>query len=136
MSITEELHTGEKIIKEIKPSRLYYFLDYVLGFILLFVFFIGILLIILAELMRRANTYYITNKRIIHEFTFLSRKISSTTYNKIQDIHMTQNIIERIFGIGTIHLNTAGTHFIEIRFKGVKDPISVKRLLETYFMKK
>ena len=87
-------------------------------------------------MVRRGNTYYITNKRVIHEFTFLSRKISSTTYDKIQDIHMTQNLIERIFGIGTIHINTAGTHFIEIKFKGIKEPISIKRLVETYYIKK
>lgn len=136
MTISEELHKGEKIIKELKPSRLAYLGGYILGAILIFLFFIGILIIILVELVRRGNTYFITNKRVIHEFTFLSRKISSTTYDKIQDIHMTQNIIERIFGIGTIHINTAGTHFIEIKFKGIKEPISIKRMLERYFMKK
>ena len=109
---------------------------YIIGIFFIFIFFIGILIIILVELIRRGNTYYITNKRVIHEFTFLSRKISSTTYDKIQDIHMTQNLIERIFGIGTIHINTAGTHFIEIKFKGIKEPISIKRLVETHYIKK
>ena len=135
MTISEELHTGEKIIKELKPSRLAYLSGYALGIIFLFMFFIGILIIILTELLRRANTYYITNKRVIHEFTFLSRKISSTSYDKIQDLHMSQNIIERIFGIGTIHINTAGTHFIEIRFRGVKEPVSIKRMIEEKIMK-
>lgn len=136
MTILEELHTGEKILKELKPSRWYYLGGYILGFLLIFAYFIGVLIIILIEFVRRGNSYYITNKRAIHEFTFLSRKISSTTYDKIQDLHMTQNIIERLVGIGTIHINTAGTHFIEIKFKGVKEPISIKRLLESHLMKK
>jgi uncharacterized membrane protein YdbT with pleckstrin-like domain len=91
---------------------------------------LGILIIIFTELIRRANTFYITDKRVIREFTFLSRKISSTTYDKIQDIHMTQGITERIIGIGTIHINTAGTTFIGLIFKGISNPISVKRMIE------
>ena len=129
MAITEEIHKNEKIIKTIKPSRWTYLSAYLIG-ILTFWFFLGIIFIVIAELLRRANTYYITSKRLIHEYTLLSRKTSSTSYDKIQDLHTTQNIIERIVGIGTIHINTAGTHFIEIKFKGVPDPFSVKRMID------
>lgn|SRR3989344_3280130 len=135
MTLTEEMHKGEKILKTLKPSPWAYFGWYFLGVILLFAFFSGIIIIILAELVRRGNTYYITDKRVIHEFTFLSRKISSCTYDKIQDIHLTQSLVERIVGVGTVHINTAGTHFIEIRFRGVKEPVSIKRMIEEKIMK-
>lgn len=133
MSIGEELHKGEKIKKELGIHPLEYSGFYVLGIVLALTVvgaIIGIPIIIITELIRRGNKYYITDKRIIHQFTFLSRKTSSAFYDKIQDIHFTQGVSERIFGIGKIHINTAGTHLIEIVFKGVQNPISVKRMIE------
>ena len=133
MSIGEELHKGEKIEKELGIHPLEYLGFYVLGIVLALTVvgaIIGIPIIIITELIRRGNKYYITDKRIIHQFTFLSRKTSSAFYDKIQDIHFTQGVSERIFGIGKIHINTAGTHLIEIVFKGVQNPISVKRMIE------
>ena len=95
---------------------------------------IPILIIVITELVRRGNTYYITDRRTLHEFTFLIREFSSASYDKIQDLHITQGIIERVVGIGTIHIDTAGTTFIEVRFKGVSNPVSVKRIIEERMM--
>tara|TARA_Y100000310_G_scaffold30045_1_gene28579 strand:+ start:2912 stop:3331 length:420 start_codon:yes stop_codon:yes gene_type:complete len=139
MSISEELQKGEKIQKELGIHPLEYLGTYILGGILILTVFgaiIGIPLIIIAEFVRRGNKYYITDKRIIHQFTFLSRKTSSALYGKIQDIHFTQGLIERIFGIGKVHINTAGTHLVEIVFKGVQNPVNVKRLIEINMLKK
>jgi uncharacterized membrane protein YdbT with pleckstrin-like domain len=131
MTISEELHEGEKLLKTLKPSRWGYFWWYLLGAIMMILVIpVGIIVIILIELIRRGHTFYITDKRVIHEFTFLSRKISSSMYDKIQDIHMSQGIIERMVGIGTIHIDTAGTTVIEIRFRGISNPVSVKRMIE------
>jgi len=123
------MHKNEKILKAIKPSRWEFLVWYLIGILTIW-FIIGIVFIIMAELLRGANTYYITSKRVIHEYTLLSRKTSSASYDKIQDLHTSQNIIERIIGIGTIHINTAGTHFVEIAFKGVSEPFSVKRMID------
>lgn len=137
--IGEELHNGEKIEKMFGVHPIAYLGLYIVGAILcLTIFFaiIGIPLIVISEFYRRGNTYYLTNKRVIHQFTFLSRQTSSALYGKIQDIHFTQNLIERIFGIGKVHINTAGTIVIEIIFKGVQDPVNVKRMIEEHMIKK
>jgi len=135
MTISEEMHKGEKIIKVMTPSRWAYFWLYLFGILLIVLLGLGIIIIIITELVRRGNKFYITDKRLIHEYTFLSRKISSTLYDKIQDLHFTQGLIERIVGIGTIHINTAGTTFIEIKFIGVQNPVSVKRIIEEKMLK-
>ncbi len=136
MSISEEMHKGEKIIKEMTPSRWSYFYFYLIGILTIIIFGLGIVIIIITELVRKGNKFYITDKRVIHEFTFLSRKISSALYEKIQDLHFTQNMIERVVGIGTVHINTAGTTFIEIKFKGVQNPVSVKRMIEEKMLRR
>lgn len=153
--ISKGIHKGEKILKTLKPSRWAYFRGHFFGVLLLIagliaiamfagiVNFIGIVVVVLAiiiliinEMIRKANTFYITNERLIHEFAFLSRKISSTTYDRIQDLHIIQSITDRIVGIGTIHINTAGTHFIEIKFFNISKPVAIKRFIEGKLIKK
>lgn len=128
MTLSKELHKGEKIIKSLKPSRWAYLIWYLLGVFSLVSFF-GIIILIMTELVRNANNYYITNKRIVHVYTFLSKKISSIPNGKIQDLHMRQNIIDRLFGIGTIYINSAGSGNIEMRLRGLKNPEQVKKLI-------
>ena len=137
--ISEEMHDGEKIEKEFGIHPLQYFWLYLIGAIFILTIqgaFIGIPLIIIVELMRRGNKYYITDKRVIHQFTFISRKTSAALYDKIQDIHFTQGCLERIFGIGKVHINTAGTHLVEIVFAGVQNPVNIKRMIEEHMIKK
>lgn len=139
----EKIHKNEKIIKILNPSRWYYFWYYFLGIVLTIIgiFFplvlpIGLITIIVTELIRRAYKFYITNQRLIYEFDFLSREIYSTTYKKIQDIYFTQGLIERLAKIGTIYINTAGTHSMEIIFFGIKNPLIIKSIIEKNILKK
>jgi len=136
MTILEEMREGEKILKQIKPSHWAFIIWYILGIVFLLAFGLGIIIIIIAFCLRRGTTFYITDERVIYEVTFLSRQISSTTYDKIQDLHLSQGIFERIVGMGTIHINTAGTHFVEIKFFGIENPMSIKRMIEEHIMKK
>ncbi len=136
----EDLHKGEKIEEQTMPDAWAYLNHWIVGgflcIITLFLFAIpGIIYIVIADQVRKGNKYYITNKRVIHEFTFLSRKVSGTFYDKIQDVHLTQNLIERMFNIGTIHINTAGSHNIEVVFKGVKHPRAIRKHIEKHIAK-
>jgi len=136
MTISEEMRKGEKVLKEIKPSHWAFLIWYIMGIVFLPVLGIGLVVIIIALLVRSGTTFYITDERVIYELTFLSRKISSATYDKIQDLHFTQGILGRIAGFGTIHINTAGTFFVEIKFFGVNNPVSVKRMIEEHMVKR
>jgi len=120
----------EKILKEIKPSHWAYLGWYLLGLLTVPFFGLGFVLIIFTFFLRGAHTFYLTDKKVIHEFTFLSRKISSAPYERIQDLHLTQNLIERILNIGTLHINTAGTSRMEIKLFGIKNPEEIKKIIE------
>ena len=136
MNIEEMLQKGEKIVEIYYPSRWIYLKYYLIGIILLLLPFpiafraIGIIPILIAELLKRGNRYIITTERVIHEYTFLSRSIRTAPYSQIQDIHLTQSFAERLVGIGTININTAGGPEMEVIFKGVKKPLQVKKLIE------
>ena len=148
MTLQEELHPHEKIIKVLKPSFWGYFWFYVFGLLLIIIpykmyhdlafFFgpVGVIFILWTELRRRGTTYYISNKRLIYELKFITRNISSTVYPRIQDLRMTQGIIDRIVGTGKIWINTAGTVSVEMMWRGVTSPIDIKRLIESHMMGK
>ena len=144
VAIQEDLHEGEKIVLETHPHRWVYASWYAVGVVLLFSVYglfigmpylafgalIGLLVIIIAGFLRRADKYYITDKRVIHEYRMITRKVSSAFYSKIQDLHFTQNLFERLMGIGTVHINTAGGAEVEISFKGITP--AVKRVIEEH----
>jgi uncharacterized membrane protein YdbT with pleckstrin-like domain len=90
----------------------------------------GVLIILITEIIRRSNKYFLTDRRIIHEFTLLSRKTSTVPYEKIRSLDFKQTLIERIFGIGTICIDTAGLGYADVEFKGISDPLGIKKLIE------
>lgn len=79
------------------------------------------------EVFRRANDYYVTNQRVLKTYSLISRSIESAPYNRMQDVTMNQNALERIFDVGSIHVNTAGTGGVEIIIRDVGEPLEVKR---------
>jgi uncharacterized membrane protein YdbT with pleckstrin-like domain len=131
---------GENIIEKHNPHPLAYFFYYLGGATLIFLsffsgdggtkistFLVGILVIGISELLRRAETFYITETGVSREFRFVSTARTFAEYIKIQDINVFQNIIDRIFGIGTVSINTAGSPHAEIVFRGVKNPYAIEQ---------
>ena len=134
MGIEANLYEGEQVVRKFHPSWKNYWFWYLLGVIMLitilFTIF-GILLIIVVELERRSTTYLVTDKRVIAERGLLSKKTNSTLYNKITDIETSQSFFQRIFNIGSIQINTAGSTEPEIIVRGVSPLQGVKKEIET-----
>ncbi len=99
--------------------------------VLLIIF--GFSAIAIVELLRVIHIYYITDKRVIEEFVFLSRRVASCEHSQIQNINSVQGVTERIAGIGNLEFHTAGwgeSNRPEICFRGVNEPM----LLKTHIM--
>ncbi len=128
---------NEQIIKKFHPDPLYFLIFYFLGIIfLIFSFFffwyislLGILIIFLGEIARRAETFYISEKGVTREYRLLSTSKEYAEYEKIQDMKVDQSFFENIFGIGDIHINTAGSSNIEINFRGIKSPYEIEKII-------
>ncbi|MBI2056995.1 PH domain-containing protein [Candidatus Pacearchaeota archaeon] len=121
MTIKDDLQTGEKIELQVHPSPWSYFWKYILGW---FLFVVGLFIF---EWSRRSTNYSVTNKRIIYEYTFMSRKMTSINYSNIRDIHLRQSFTQRIFNIGDIYIDTSGSSGTEMVIKGIKNPREFKR---------
>lgn len=79
------------------------------------------------------NTYYgYSNKRILHRTGFFGIDFKTVDYDKIQNIEVNVNPLERLFNVGSIKIfsgeiiqsrDTAQSHYTI--FKAIKDPYDV-----------
>ena len=103
-------------------SRLRYFLIYLIVIILLVLSFIiykeasfkmpsiiiSLILVIIAEIFTRATDLIIEEDHITNEVGILSKKTIRIHYFDISDVTIDQSFIQRILGIGDIHINSSG----------------------------
>lgn len=122
------LQKGESIKKFFHPSPLKYWFWYLIGVVLL-VAIIGIPILLVVELYRRGHKYFITNKRIISQFTFLSRDINEVSWDLVTRVSISQSLLSRILHIGTVNVETASGEIIE--FDGIGSPKNVKNTVMT-----
>ncbi len=130
------------------PTRLAYFLWYIVAIIIIavgillffniipissfirgyeyyfLIFFtaVGIILIGIAEIFRRTDKYAITNFRVIEKKGIINIKENSIYWEKIANYSLTQNLFERVFRVGTIKLWSMGGGG-----EGVNAEVTIKR---------
>jgi uncharacterized membrane protein YdbT with pleckstrin-like domain len=160
-----QLQKGEKIIKEIKPLPVlqwYFFLRsfLVIFFVLIWfiwIFFlvpmfslIGLLIIgaclvlifLISRNMYHYQYYWITNKRVIYRRGILGYTISSIPLERISDVIVTRTFLERIFGFGSVLVQSLAGQITYQRLGAegsllaVPDPEGTQRLIFEMIRKK
>lgn len=127
------------------PHPLLYFWYYLSGFcsfiialfgiflwsgLFIFLLILSFIYFFLIELLRRAHTFYVTKTCIIKQYKLFVKRKKSILYDRIQFVYYSQSIVGRIFGYGTLFISTSGTGDIEVQFEGIKDPSSIKILIQ------
>jgi len=103
-----------------------------------FIPFIGLVFIIIAGLLRKVDTYYITNYRIVEKRGIINTKEDSINWEKISNYSLTQSAIDRIFNIGTVRLYSMGgiEEEAEVTIKRAPHIHKIKALLEKLIERK
>jgi hypothetical protein len=113
--------------------------DFAPRFALIYGYVDGLVTILVAELYRRAFSYYISDLRIVIRYKLLSSKEVNLRFEKIEDWKITRSLSWRILGVGTIRpytgtedgkadLNRAFDAPDECLY-GIWDPENIKKLL-------
>lgn len=94
----------------------------------------GLLVILIALFyylfyIKRAYRYAFTNKRVLAKRGWLSTILISIEYEKITDILVKQNFLDKSFDVGVLAINTAGTGGHELVLKNIGEPYRVKQEL-------
>jgi uncharacterized membrane protein YdbT with pleckstrin-like domain len=108
------------------------FIDEEAGYVgLLALGLLGVALVILAApfLSAISTKYVVTSKSVRQRQGLLSKKTSEIELADIRNIQVTQGVIDRLLGIGTVGVSTAGQSGIEIAFGMVADPEAVAALI-------
>lgn len=113
------------------------FLGIIVPVLMLIVTFITFFVSILyATLRYNWQCYWITNKRILYRKGLIGYQISSILLERISDIILTRNILERILGFGSLHVQTfAGQETSGMRFgaeaslKAIPEPEETQKLI-------
>lgn len=117
---------SEKKIWEGHPSGLYYLGNWIGGILFLPLFGIGLIFIIYAILDQRTRVFTHTTRKVMAKVGIISRKTHEVAIRDIRSINMNQSILERLFGLGTVQIGSAGTGGVEVEFKGIKNPAKVR----------
>lgn len=125
--MTDDLRGRVFAIERPHPSLMTY---YVLSSLILGPFFFVILL----PLYFRFHTlrYQFDDEGITMRWGILFRREISLTYARIQDIHISSNLVERWLGLGKIQIQTAsGSSAAEMTIEGVREFEMVRDYLYT-----
>ena len=74
----------------------------------------------------------ITNKRSIRHEGIVKRHTTEVLHNHVRSVDIQQTFLERIFGIGTIGIDSAGQDGIEITIIDIPRPYQVKEIVDRY----
>ena len=86
---------------------------------------IGIFLFISMYLERWTTERALTNRRLILKRGFIRRKTEEISFNRVEEVNLSQSILQRILGSGDIKV--AGTGAGEIALKNIDDPLDVQK---------
>ena len=87
---------------------------------------VGVGVTVLAGFIKRvATSYTITNRRLHIKKGIVSRTIQETRLERVQNVNVSQGVIQRIFQIGDVDFDTAAGDDYNFIFAGVAEPQEV-----------
>src|SRR6185503_16201258 len=94
--------------------------------------FVPAVVAIFQTLARRLSLRYrLTNHRLFTERGILSRQHDEIELIRVDDISVHQNLLQRLFGVGTVTVLSTDTSSPQLRMEGIARPIELKELLRS-----
>ena len=124
------LSPGEKVVQEFGVAPKYIRFELIIGLLTLPIFGIGLISILVAIYHKNAYQYAFTDKRVLSQRGWLSKKLSSVDYDRITDTHTSQGFSEKLlFNSGSLLVNTSGTTLFEINLDKIENPYARRQQL-------
>jgi Bacterial PH domain len=83
---------------------------------------VGLILPTIPALIAKTLRYRITNYRIDFERGLISKDIDTLELWHVEDLHFHQSLLDRIMGVGTIHITARDETVPELFIRGVPNP--------------
>src|SRR3954469_25667203 len=90
-----------------------------------------VLLLLVGWLKRVSTRYSITDRRLRIQRGILARKVEEARLDRVQNVSVSQGILERILQVGTVDFDTASNRADDtFQFRGIADPGEITRLVD------
>ena len=107
------LRPGEEVLAVGKFHWLYSMAAYLL-LLLLGVFVIGILLFLMMMIRKWTTEIVITADRLIYKTGWIARRAEEIALTRIEEVALTQTVMGRIFGYGSLRISGTGMGLINL----------------------
>ena len=131
-----EVWSGRPSVFHYLPLRILGLLLAALGLGLVFIvptgsvlIVVGIWIVVYSFLDRTMRIYTVTSQRVVVKEGIISRKTAEVLLRDIRAVVMKQSVLERIFGLGTVSVGSAGTAGLEVVFAGLRSPAELRDLI-------
>jgi uncharacterized membrane protein YdbT with pleckstrin-like domain len=74
--------------------------------------------------------YTITERRVFVRHGLISVNEQTARLERVQDLTLRQSLFDRVFGVGTLAIDTAGSEGGALEFKALRSPAEVRELLD------
>jgi uncharacterized membrane protein YdbT with pleckstrin-like domain len=101
---------------------------FILSVLLILAFGIGIIILLYWYILTRATALTVTDQEILYERGILSKDRTAVSLQHIRTVRVTQGFINRILGVGTIEIATAGD-LPEFTVKDMPDPHKIREAI-------
>jgi uncharacterized membrane protein YdbT with pleckstrin-like domain len=88
------------------------------------------LTLIVGYLRRVTTKYLITTQRLRISRGIVRRNVQETRLERVQNVNYQQSVLDRVFHVGNVDFDTAGTDDSEFRFEWVNAPETVVRAVD------
>lgn len=93
---------------------------------------VGFVIYVVEWLRVRATRLIITTRRTTLKKGILEKATNEVLHSDIRNVRVTQGFVDRLFGVGTIELSSAGQSDVEIAVKGIPDPQQIADLIREH----
>lgn len=87
--------------------------------------------ILVSSIFRYSTLYVLTDQRLRVRRGILSRKEKTARFDRIQNVSVDQSLLDRVFRVGAVNFETAGTDERDsgFNFLGISDPQQLVRIV-------
>lgn len=123
--IDSVIGAGEKVEYQARVSIWSMLPLFILGFVFIWVYGLGLIFWIIAVLKYMTTELAITNKKIIAKFGFISRHTIELLLPKVESVQVNQSMLGRIFDYGSVVVSGAGNPQAPV--PGISGPMTFRK---------
>lgn len=86
--------------------------------------------VIVAAIDRVVRVHRLTELKVVTQFGILRTVRTEMTHDRVQHLVVVRTLVERIFGIGSVGISSAGTGGVEMVWRGVERPEQIREIIQ------